>query len=170
MDESEQILSMLRQIIRAIDVQSRNLAKKYGLTGPQLLVLREIHKDDSITSGRIAANISLSHATVTSIIDRLEKRKYVSRIKNNEDKRKVSIKLEDKANEMLKNQPSLLQEDFIRRFQTLEVWERTLLISSLQRIASMMNAEKIQSPPVLVSGRLDATEKDVAAFLDDGAT
>ncbi len=43
-DLSDSVLSTLRQIIRAIDLQSRQLAKKYGLTGPQLIILKEIYK------------------------------------------------------------------------------------------------------------------------------
>ena len=165
--QSETILATLRQIIRAIDLHSKNLAKRYGLTGPQLLVLKELYKKNDLTLGQVAKNVSLSQATVTAIVDRLEKWQFVSRVRNPEDKRKVNIVLSDKATSILESDPDLLQEEFVLRFEKLEGWEQTQLISSLQRIASMMKAEGIESPPVLVSGPLAASASEVDDFLDD---
>jgi len=34
-------------------------------------------------------------------------------------------------------------EDFTQKFNQLEDWEQTLILSSIQRIASMMEAEKL---------------------------
>ncbi|WP_037571729.1 MarR family winged helix-turn-helix transcriptional regulator [Spirochaeta cellobiosiphila] len=167
MDTSEQILTTLRQIIRAIDLHSKTLAKKYGLTGPQLLVLKEFYKSPEQTVGKVAANVSLSQATVTSILDRLEKQKFVSRIRSSEDKRKVNIKLEEKSIEILKTNPGLLQEDFTTQFERLSDWEQGMLISSLQRIAAMMNADKIASQPVLMSGPISASSREISAYLED---
>lgn len=166
MDTGDTILSTLRQIIRAIDIHSKYLVKKYGLTGPQLLILKEFYKDTSQIVGQVAANVSLSQATVTSILDRLEKQGFISRVRDPDDKRKVNIKLEDKALAILKTEPNLLQEDFLLQFAKLADWEQSLLISSLQRIASMMNAGDIDSPPVLASGPLSASTQDVSDFLD----
>ena len=39
-----------------------------------------------------------------------------------------------------------LQEDFIEKFQALEEWEQSLLLSSMQRIANMMDAERLTRP------------------------
>jgi DNA-binding MarR family transcriptional regulator len=164
---SELILATLRQIIRAIDLHSRELARRYGLTGPQLLVLKELSKDSAGTISQVSKNISLSQATVTSILDRLEKQDLVQRIRSQEDKRKVSIKLSDRARAILDSAPNLLQEDFTEKFESLEEWEKLALIASLQRIASMMSAESIKSPPVLTSGPLNATDRDVKQYLEE---
>jgi DNA-binding MarR family transcriptional regulator len=167
MDFGEKILSTIRQIIRAIDLQSRNLTRKYGLTGPQLLVLKELYKENRLTSSQIAVNISLSQATVTSILDRLEKQAFVKRIKSSQDKRKITIKLEEKALKIMRTNPNLLQEQFTDRFYKLEEWEQLMLISSLQKIATMMNAESIVSPPVLTSGPLTASSPEVNSYLEE---
>ena len=50
---------------------------------------------------------------------------------------------------LLAQAPTPLQESFIQRFQALEIWEQGLLLSSLQRISSMMNADAIDAAPVL---------------------
>ena len=50
---------------------------------------------------------------------------------------------------LLAQAPTPLQESFIQRFQALEIWEQGLLLSSLQRISAMMNADGIDAAPVL---------------------
>lgn len=161
------ILATLRQIIRAIDLRSKDLAKRYGITGPQLLVLKELEKDSNRTISQVSRNISLSQATVTSILDRLESQKLVQRIRSQQDKRKVSIQLSERARHILETAPSLLQEDFTDKFEALEEWEKMSLISSLQRIASLMSAESIPAPPVLVSGPIDASGSEVSNYLEN---
>jgi hypothetical protein len=49
----------------------------------------------------------------------------------------------------LEQAPKPLQENFISRFQNLEEWEQSLLLSSVQRISSMMNADDIDAAPML---------------------
>lgn len=151
-DLSNEVLKTIRQIIRAIDLQSRKLAKTHGLTGPQLVVLKELAEYDEITIGDLSRKISLSQATVTNIIERLEHKGIVTRIRSGADKRKVFVKTTDKASLLLQNAPSLLQEGFVDNFNKLELWEKNLLLSSLQRVASMMNAPDIShlngEPPV----------------------
>ncbi|WP_020612005.1 MarR family winged helix-turn-helix transcriptional regulator [Sediminispirochaeta bajacaliforniensis] len=145
-DISYDVLVTLRRIIRAIDMHSKRLGKEYGLTGPQLMILKEIRSGTDITIGHVAKKVSLSQATVTNIIDRLEKRGMVTRERSTLDKRRVIVRTTDKAEEILKTNPSVLQADFINSFQTLETWEQNLILSSLQRIAAMMGAEHISFP------------------------
>ena len=92
-ETAEEVVITLRQIIRAVDLQSKKLAKKYGLTGPQLIVLKEIQKSPDRPISEISRHISLSQATVTSILDRLEQQGFAQRQRSAKDKRKVNIYL-----------------------------------------------------------------------------
>ena len=146
-DISYDVLVTLRQIIRATDMHSKQLVKRYGLTAPQLMVLKEIMNDEDINIGKVAKKVSLSQATVTNIIDRLETRELVTRERSIQDKRRVIVRVTDKTREILKNNPSVLQEEFLHSFKQLEEWEQNLILSSIQRIAKMMGAEDIQITP-----------------------
>lgn len=140
---SQEVLVELRKIIRAIDIHSKTLVQKYGLTGPQMVTLKEIIKANRVTVSVLARQANLSHATVTSILDRLERNGCVTRVRDVQDKRKIYVEATDKAKEIIHHAPTLLQDHFIDKFDKLLDWEQTLLLSSLQRIATMMNAEKI---------------------------
>lgn len=149
MEKYEELLISIRKVIRAIDLHSKQLNKLSGLTGPQLLIMQEIARVKGVTASQIAKQINLSAATVTNILDRLENRGLIERIRSSEDKRRVSLFLTDNGRNSLIDAPQPLQEHFIQKFSCLESWEQSLLLSSMQRIASMMDANELDASPVL---------------------
>lgn len=145
-EKSDELISSIRRIIRAVDVQSKGLLKRHGMTGPQLTVLKEMIESPHLSVSEIAANISLSQATVTNILSRLEHQGLVARKKGVADKRKVYVEATERARKILETKPSILQMEFIEKFNELEDWEQSLLVSSLQRIAGMMDAGSPDRP------------------------
>lgn len=157
---SDEVLIAIRRVIRAIDLHSRQLNQVYGLTGPQALVLKEVSSRRGITAGELARRVSLSQATITDIVKRLEQRGYVARIRDLTDRRKVMLEITLAGKKLVKAAPPLLQERFTERFAQLEDWEQTLLLSSLQRIASLMDAGELEAEPLLASSPLVASAED----------
>ncbi|MGO2507476.1 MAG: MarR family winged helix-turn-helix transcriptional regulator [Vibrio hibernica] len=154
MNKHEEVLVAIRQIIRAVDLHSRKLNKELGLTGPQLLLMRSIRDCGEVTIRQISKNTNMSQATATTIIDRIEKRGLVERKRSQLDKRKVHAYLTEEGAMLLEKAPLPLQDHFIDRFQSLDVWEQSLLVSSVQRISSMMNAEHLDVAPLLEVGNI----------------
>ena len=155
MDQIDAVLIALRKVIRATDLHSKYLAKNTGLTTAQLLILQSIQNMGEVSIGEISKKISLSQATVTSILDRLVDKDLVYRERSTEDKRKVHAYLTEDALALIKDAPAPLQEQFTKQFEALNDWEKSMMISSLQRIAQMMDAEGIDASPVLDVGILD---------------
>ncbi|AFT69171.1 Transcriptional regulator, MarR family [Alloalcanivorax dieselolei B5] len=158
MARHDEVLIALRQIIRATDLYSRKLSKVAGLTAPQLLVLQAIKPHGELTMGDIANEVSVSQATVTTILDRLEKRGLIERKRGEQDKRRVYASLTGEGGAILERAPTPLQEEFMARFEQLQDWEQTLILSSLQRVAAMMNAGDIDASPVLDLGAIDRAQ------------
>ena len=155
MDQIDAVLIALRKVIRATDLHSKYLAKNTGLTTAQLLILQSIQNMGEVSIGEISKKISLSQATVTSILDRLVDKGLVYRERSTEEKRKVHAYLTEDAVALIKDAPAPLQEQFTKQFEALNEWEQSMMISSLQRIAQMMDAEEIDASPVLDVGILD---------------
>ena len=149
MQNHEEVLLALRRIIRAVDIQSRNLVKSSGLTGPQLIIMHSIREKGEITIGALSQHVYLSQATVSNILDRLEKKGLVKRVRSERDRRATHALLTTQGLEALDKSPTLLQDSFIRRFQTLKEWEQTQILSSVQRLAEMMDAREIKATPML---------------------
>lgn len=158
MEKHEEVLISIRQIIRAIDLHSKRLSKESGLTGPQLILMRSIRELGEVTIRELSNHTNMSQATATTILDRLERQELVTRVRSVQDKRKVHAHLTEKGLAVLDQAPTPLQQNFINKFQRLEEWEQSLLLSSVQRISSMMNAEDIDVAPVLELGSITKPE------------
>jgi len=166
-DMTDQVIVAIRRVIRAVDLHSRMLAASHGLTGPQALILKALHAG-SLSAGELASRISLSQGTVTDILNRLEKRGLVKRVRDTEDRRRVLVEATADALSLLAKSPPLLQERFAQRFRNLKEWEQSQLLASLQRIAAMMDAEDIDAAPVLSSGSVRASARAVEEVVEPG--
>jgi DNA-binding MarR family transcriptional regulator len=144
----DDVLISLRKIIQSIDLHSRFLVKQVGLTGPQLIILQEVSKSGEIPIGKLAKTISLSQATVSGILDRLEKRGLVTRQRGETDRRQVFLQVTQQGKVLLKNAPPLMQESFVEAFSQIQDWEQAMILSSLQRLVFLLDAKAIEAAPL----------------------
>jgi DNA-binding MarR family transcriptional regulator len=158
MSKIEDVLVALRRVIRATDLHSKQLIKTASVTAPQLLLMQAINRHGDVMIGKLAKEVSLSQATVTTILDRLEKRELVYRQRSDQDKRRVHARLTDKGCAILQAAPTALQDRFVKNFTDLEDWEQTLMLATLQRLAHMMDAQDLDASPVLDVGALDHSD------------
>ena len=146
------ILSALRRVIRAVDIYSRKLNTKFGLTTPQLLCLDAISDSREMTLTDLAKTVNLGVSTVNGIIDRLEAKKLITRKRASEDRRKVSLEMTLTGTELVLKAPSLLQDKFVAALSQLPDSEQMTITESLERIVELMNAEKVDASPNLFPG------------------
>lgn len=159
----DRVIAALRRIIRAVDLHSRQLVDQFGLTGPQLLALREAARLGKSPISILARSVRVSHPTMTGILDRLEKQELVSRNRDNGDRRRISVSVTDRGLALLDKAPSPLQDRFRAELTKLEEWEQNLMLANLQRIAALMDAEQLEASPVLASGTAVASHPDDSA-------
>ena len=148
----DQIVASIRRIIRAIDLQSRRLQDQHKLAGPQLATLRGAQKLGEVSISTLARAVHLSQPTVSGILNRLERRELVVRKRSAGDRRSVVIGVTEEGLRVLDEAPSLLQDRFRAELARLEDWERHWMLSALERIASMMDAEGIDAAAILEVG------------------
>jgi DNA-binding MarR family transcriptional regulator len=163
----EAVLVAVRRLIRAVDLHSKRLLQSHGLSGPQLLMLRELAASGGGTVGGLAERVRLSQATVTEILGRLQRRGLVDRSRSPVDRRCVQNRLTTAGRQALRQAPPLLQEAFTERLARLQPWEQNQLLASVQRLASLMDAEGLDVTPLLGSAAATEVPEAVAAALDD---
>jgi DNA-binding MarR family transcriptional regulator len=146
------ILVALRRIIRAVDLHSHKLMEEHGLTGPQLAALQEIVRRGTASARDLAQSLQVSQPTITGILDRLERGKLITRARNGSDRRAIDVTITEAGQRLLTAAPPLLQERFSEELAKLETWEQTMILATLQRVASMMDAERLPAAPLLVTG------------------
>ena len=152
------LLVALRKIIQAIDQHSTQLKKKFGLTGPQLIILQTVVENELMSVTQLSKDVSLSQATVTNITKRLENQGYLERNKNTTDKRRINLMVTEKGKSILKKVPPLLQKKFTSKFSELEEWEQLMIESAFNRVVSMMAAENIDASPIMITGEVTQTK------------
>ncbi|MFT5393438.1 MAG: DNA-binding MarR family transcriptional regulator [Gammaproteobacteria bacterium] len=152
---SDHALKVMRQILRKTEIHARDLARAAGLTASQRMLLQVLEEIGEAKAGMVATRLGITQATTTSLIDRLEKAGLVRRRRIDTDKRQVWISLTEAGQSRLSRAPDGLQELFEGRFEDLHAWEQSMLIAALERISSMLNADKLDAAPVLDGGVID---------------
>jgi DNA-binding MarR family transcriptional regulator len=148
----DEVLRSLRRIIRAVDLYSRKLISEHGLSGPQLLCLRQLDARGPLPTGRLADAMSLSAATVCGILDRLEARGLVTRERQADDKRRVLVALTAAGAKLVAQAPSSLQDSFVFKLRALPLGEQAQVNRTLKKLVSMMSAEDLDAAPMLLAG------------------
>jgi len=153
---SANALIAIRQIMRAAEFASRDLANRSGLTPSQIVVLQIIAQDGGETgAGNIAESAQISQATVTILLDKLEAAKLIIRRRGESDRRRVSAKITEAGRKILADTPDVLQNSFVDRFEELLDWEQASVVAALERVATMLNAQDIDASPILDIGSLE---------------
>lgn len=163
----ESILRSLRRLTRAIDLHSKRLARHYELTGPQLICLREVLRQEIATPTAIARAVSLSQGTVTGILDRLERTGLITRVRSTSDKRRILVELTERGRELVAAAPSPLHEQFSGRLSALHEGEQAMIDWVLTRVVTLLEADAVDAAPMLMTGPADAEAEEVAELLQD---
>jgi DNA-binding MarR family transcriptional regulator len=156
LDAEDQIVVAIRRIMHAFELHSRQLVDRAGMTLPQLAVLRKTAELGRTPIGSLARAVHLSQPTVSGILDRLERRGLLQRVRDEHDRRAVNINITASGEELLSRAPSQLQDAFREQLQELQEWELTQMLSVLQRVAAMMETGRTSGSRRPASGLLDA--------------
>jgi DNA-binding MarR family transcriptional regulator len=88
-----EFLSLLWELNHALATTSKRMEARFGVTGPQRLVIRIAARFPGIAAGRLAEILHLHPSTLTAILIRLEARKLLVRTPDPRDRRRVTIRL-----------------------------------------------------------------------------
>lgn len=153
-NRSSTALIALRRIMRVTELNARALANESDLTASQLLVLQQLAEGGSALPSVIARSVGLKQATMTVLVNKLEDAGLVTRRRDTEDRRRVWVEMTEAGRGALAKSPDLLQDRFERGFNALDDWEQSLIITALERVANLLDAEAIEAAPVLDVGDL----------------
>src|SRR5580700_6958126 len=79
---------------------TKGMASAFGLTGPQLTVIKLLESFDNLSLSSLSERIRAQNSTVTGIIDRMEREALVRRERSTSDRRVVKIRLTDKGSKI----------------------------------------------------------------------
>jgi len=122
---------------RILAIEGESLKEKgVKLSMSEIHVLEAITKTDEPTMTNIANKLGITVGSLTVSVNTLYQKGFVSRDRDPEDRRKVIIGIQPKAEEVLEKHNEFHNEMINSIFNDLKVEEDELLISSLRKLSS----------------------------------
>lgn len=153
-----QILQSLRRIFRAADLYSHRLAHDHQVTGPQLMCLVQLCETGEMTLSALSKAIYLSPSTVVGIVDRLEARGLIERLRSSSDRRKTFLSPTDSGRKLVSEAPSPLQSALQRGLQDMSADQQQALVRTMDRLVEMLEIHEFDAAPMLETGDLTKSE------------
>ena len=154
---SLQIILRLRQIMQEMSKHSKLILDNYKISTPQLICLNEVFQHGPISIGALTKIVFLNNSTVTGIVDRLEKRELVKRVRVSKDRRQVHVEITDQGIAFINEAPKPIQDQFVGHLLTLDKDKIALILWSLEMLVDMLgsqdNALKNPMPPSHITRR-----------------
>lgn len=139
-----EIMQSLRRIFKAIQDYSHEVSDKFGITGPQLWVLKTISQNENLSLSDLSKRMYLHPSTITGLIDRLEKKGYVARNRDQVDRRVISVQLTPKGKSLTRKAPNPVQGKMIYGLRNLNREELDSIYHSFQKLVEIMEAQNVK--------------------------
>ncbi|MBD3636427.1 MAG: MarR family transcriptional regulator [Crocinitomicaceae bacterium] len=150
--EYTEILVGLRKIIRAINLESKQIQKEHGISIPQLLCLNYLKNQPEYksTSKELKAYMNLNASTISGIVGRLEKKGYLARVPVKEDKRVSSILLTGLGLKIIDQIPPLMHDKLTHKLQQLPASKLNDIQGAISLLIEFMGTESLDASPVIM--------------------
>ena len=142
---SMQIMMRLRQIIQEMSRHSKQLQEKYNITLPQLICLKEVADHGPIAIGALTQIVFINNSTVTGIIDRLETRKLVQRVRISKDRRQVHVEITQAGLKFLEDAPPPIHHRFMEKLEKMKPEDVSVLLWGLELLVDMLGKAELGS-------------------------
>jgi len=144
----KEIVGSIRRIVRSISLDSQKMVKRFGLTGPQSLVLRSLASHGTLSSADLSRMLYVTPSNMTGVIDRLEKHGLITRIKKENDRRISLIELTEKGSHLSQTLPDPIEEKLISGLAYLKPTEIFGIYSAFKKIVDLIDATEITDTPI----------------------
>ena len=125
-----------------LTIEQQNLKDRgVNLSMNEVHVLEAIDKSEEPTMSNIAGRLRITVGTLTTSINRLVDKGYCERFSKEGDRRKVFIKLTQKARDVLNIHEDFHEEMIDAVVEDMQLEENTLLIESLSKLSEYFKAK-----------------------------
>ena len=139
LDEVDLWRSMASSWKRLQHDAEKNLLR-LDLTVAELRILRVLREQGSSPMNRFCAETMLSQPSITGLVDKLEERGLVERVRSLEDRREVLIAITQKGNQTYVKGMDLHRQFVEKALSALEDDEAKSLVSLLKKLADASDA------------------------------
>ena len=106
-DSMPEIFQLIERVEKKLTRIQRETIKETGLTPPQYVVMTLLWEQDGRPFKELAAAVQCTRATMTGIVDTLEKKNLVARAPNPDDRRSLLVTLTPQGASLQRSTPTL---------------------------------------------------------------
>lgn len=132
-------LAALREIMHRADMRSRRLLRELGISSTQAGVLRALAETSPRSAGDLARILSLTGPTLTGVLDRLESRGWIERIRSPGDKRRMEVRILPDGLNKLNETAEKFQDPLTRGFENLPDSEQHNILHALYAVSGLFH-------------------------------
>ncbi len=136
------LLRAVRRIMQGFDVHSRHLSTHSQITLTQLLCLMAVVAEEGLTSRDIAGEIFASASTLVGVLDRLEAKQLIDRVRDPRDRRQIHILPTEAGRRFIADAPSPFGDRFDGAFAALTDGQQRKLVEGLALMADLMSGPR----------------------------
>ena len=140
----KEIVYEIYRLMQAGKLYTKELNKKYQVSAPQPNCLIALYENGPLPPSRIAKIIMVSSSTVTGIIDRLELKGLVTRMRKSPDRRVITIELTEEGRSLAHNAPPPIQNKIVYGLKRLPEGEIKEIVRSLKKLTNMLDVQDLQ--------------------------
>lgn len=100
-----EVLGLFRVIFKSANKHFEEIEKSVGISGAQLWALSEIANSPDITVSFLAKAMSLHMSTISNLVDKMVERGLVERLRSDDDRRVVKVRVTKKGEAILDSAP-----------------------------------------------------------------
>src|SRR3954469_5309098 len=113
------VLDGVRRIVQSLRESSRWAEKRVGMSGAQLFVLQKLEESPAQSLNDLAARTHTHQSSVSTVVARLARQGYPTRVRSRHDGRTVELHLSNRGRGVVKRAPDAVQERLIAAIQQL---------------------------------------------------
>jgi len=127
---------------------TKGLAKRFGLTGPQLTVVKMLESLGDLSLSSLSDHIKARNNTVTGIIDRMQREGLVKRERSETDRRVIFIRLTERGRQLARSIEVEPMEIFRQALESLPEDDVQQLFRILGRVQDAVRCGIERQAPV----------------------
>jgi len=143
-DKTRNIIFSIRKLIQAGELYSKELSKIHSISAAQLNCLLALFENGSLPPSHIAKHMLVKSSTVTGVVDRLEQKGLVRRVRNSPDRRIVTIELTEAGTHLAENAPPPIQQKIVDGLKKISETEIDEVVFALTKLTDMLDVQDLE--------------------------
>ena len=140
---TKDIIFFIRRLMQGAEIYNKELNRRYSISSAQLNCLLALFENGPLPPSQVAKYMMVKSSTVTGVVDRLEQKGLVERVRNSPDRRVITIQLTEAGKNLTANAPPPIQRKIVTGLRNLSQKEIESIALALSKLSDMLDVQDL---------------------------